>query len=115
MARWLERLSRFNFKIEHRPGRKHNNSDGQSRRPCEGNCRHCMKGHEETSQETVVVRAVKAEATRRPCSKDDKYLGEETILGRHIKGKSRSKILLGKMGAIKTTERDLVLQLEGGE
>ena len=63
MARWLERLSRFNFKIEHRPGRKHNNSDGLSRRPCDGNCRHCMRGHEETLQETVVIRTVKAETT----------------------------------------------------
>ena len=28
MARWLERLSRFDFDIQHRPGYKHGNSDG---------------------------------------------------------------------------------------
>ena len=46
MARWLERLARFEFDIEHRPGLKHGNSDGLSRIPCEGRCRNCQKGHE---------------------------------------------------------------------
>ena len=36
MARWLERLARFDFDIEHRAGVKHGNSDGLSRVPCEG-------------------------------------------------------------------------------
>jgi hypothetical protein len=34
-ARWLERLEEFNFRIEHRPGRKHGNADALSRRPCQ--------------------------------------------------------------------------------
>src|SRR5260221_14351271 len=33
-ARWLEKLEEFNFRIEHRPGRKHCNADALSRRPC---------------------------------------------------------------------------------
>ena len=33
VARWIERLSIFNFTIEHRPGQKHGNADGVSRRP----------------------------------------------------------------------------------
>lgn len=33
MARWLERLSEFDFVIEHRPGRLHGNADGLSRVP----------------------------------------------------------------------------------
>ena len=32
VARWIERLSIFNFTIEHRPGQKHGNADGVSRR-----------------------------------------------------------------------------------
>ena len=31
VARWLEKLSEYNFTIEHRPGRKHSNADSLSR------------------------------------------------------------------------------------
>ena len=40
MARWLEILGEFDFKIEHRPGRKHGNADALSRIPC----KQCGKG-----------------------------------------------------------------------
>jgi transposase InsO family protein len=33
-VRWLEQLSQYNYTIEHRPGKKHGNADGLSRRPC---------------------------------------------------------------------------------
>ena len=35
VARWIERLSIFDFKIEHRKGRKHGNAEGVSRIPRE--------------------------------------------------------------------------------
>ena len=60
MARWLERLARFQFDIEHHPGRKHGNSDGMSRIPCEGRCRNCAKGHETTAGRTEVARTVRS-------------------------------------------------------
>ena len=34
LARWLETLSEYNFRIQHRKGRKHNNADGLSRQIC---------------------------------------------------------------------------------
>ena len=34
VARWLEQLAPYDLHIEHRPGRKHGNADGLSRRPC---------------------------------------------------------------------------------
>ena len=34
LARWLEVLSSFDLDIEYRPGKKHQNADGLSRRPC---------------------------------------------------------------------------------
>jgi len=40
VARWLEVLAKFSYWIEHRPGRKHGNADGLSRRPDEG-CKQC--------------------------------------------------------------------------
>jgi hypothetical protein len=47
VARWLERLSMFEFDIQHRPGVKHGNSDAMSRIPCDLHCKYCMKGHDE--------------------------------------------------------------------
>jgi len=47
-GRWLDLLSEFRLKIEHRPGHKHGNSDALSRRPCEHDggevCAQCVKG-----------------------------------------------------------------------
>ena len=34
LARWLEFLSIFDLELEYRPGRRHQNADGLSRRPC---------------------------------------------------------------------------------
>lgn len=34
LARWLETLSAFDFKIQHRPGLQHKNADALSRLPC---------------------------------------------------------------------------------
>ena len=42
VARWLERLQQYHFKIRHRAGKLHNNADSLSRRPCK-NCKHCDK------------------------------------------------------------------------
>ncbi|KAK7478694.1 hypothetical protein BaRGS_00030079, partial [Batillaria attramentaria] len=43
VARWIELLETYNFAIEHRSGRKHSNSDGLSRRPCDDSCSHCQR------------------------------------------------------------------------
>ncbi len=34
LARWLEKLSEYQFRIEHRSGTRHTNADALSRRPC---------------------------------------------------------------------------------
>ena len=44
MARWLEILSQFDFKIEHRAGKKHGNADSLSRIPCEPEECNCYDG-----------------------------------------------------------------------
>lgn len=42
IARWLERLQQYDFRVEHRPGLTHGNADALSRRPChQGACKHC--------------------------------------------------------------------------
>ena len=52
LARWLEVVNTYNFTIQHRPGRQHNNADALSRRPCSG-CHHCKR--QETRQEDGAV------------------------------------------------------------
>ena len=67
IARWIEVLSHFDYKLEHRPGVRHCNADGLSRIPCDpdacqcydgttilenlpcGGCKGCQKKHEEWS------------------------------------------------------------------
>lgn len=44
MARWIERLCQYDYSCEHRPGVRHRNADGLSRRPCATvGCKHCDK------------------------------------------------------------------------
>jgi hypothetical protein len=42
-ARWILSLQEYNFISEHRQGRKHNNANAFSRRPCQEKCTHCHK------------------------------------------------------------------------
>ena len=60
IARWLERLQSYDFKIEHRKGRIHGNADALSRRPCPSDCKHCKKMEEK--QESIEVRRMEAVA-----------------------------------------------------
>jgi len=41
VARWLEILAEFSYRIEHLSGKKHGNADGMSRRPVE-DCKQCL-------------------------------------------------------------------------
>lgn len=43
LARWLARLGQYDFSVVHRPGQKHANADGLSRRPCPSECSHCSR------------------------------------------------------------------------
>ncbi|XP_046548023.1 uncharacterized protein LOC124257985 [Haliotis rubra] len=72
LARWLEELSQYDLRVEHRPGAKHQNADGLSRLadevecdnyrrfvelqelPC-GGCRYCQKAHQQTVRALTVV------------------------------------------------------------
>ena len=44
MARWLEIMAQFDFKIEHRAGKKHGNADALSRVPCDPDDCPCYDG-----------------------------------------------------------------------
>ncbi|CAL9687324.1 unnamed protein product [Knipowitschia caucasica] len=54
IARWLEELAPYNFKVEYRAGSRHANADAMSRRPCAlDGCRYCEK-REAKEQELCV-------------------------------------------------------------
>ena len=55
-ARWLNILAKYDFEVEFRPGSKHSNSDGLSRRPCPVECKKCARAEE--IDETHRVRAI---------------------------------------------------------
>ena len=41
-GKWMEVLGEYDFRIEFRPGKGHQNADAMSRRPCVNhNCKHC--------------------------------------------------------------------------
>lgn len=51
LARWLERLQRYQFEIIYRKGQSHGNADGLSRRLCESlGCKYCAKAEEKGVQ-----------------------------------------------------------------
>ena len=60
LARWIERLQSYDFRIEHRKGGKHGNADALSRRPCKVECRHCSKA--ENKENIVDVRLLQFES-----------------------------------------------------
>ena len=55
LARWLEKLQSYNFKIVHRAGVRHANADGLSRRPCGIDCKYCQRREEADKLEVQVV------------------------------------------------------------
>ena len=63
MACWLERLQEYDYEIQHRPVRLHNNADALSRRPRpqHGNCPSCTPTG--LSKVTVVTRDLPASET----------------------------------------------------
>ncbi|KAJ8380732.1 hypothetical protein SKAU_G00015100 [Synaphobranchus kaupii] len=60
VARWLEQLQGYDFKIRHRAGRLHWNADALSRRPCAAQeCSHCsrLEERDQVSPDVAVVQA----------------------------------------------------------
>ena len=54
LVRWLEFLATYDFNIEHRPGRQHDNANALSRRPC-GDCKKCERAESKERLETEVT------------------------------------------------------------
>ncbi|GBN26385.1 Retrovirus-related Pol polyprotein from transposon 297 [Araneus ventricosus] len=61
IARWIQRLQEYDFKIQHRKGTSHGNADALSRRPCKESCKHCTNAEKKFGMETDI--SVKVLAT----------------------------------------------------
>ncbi|KAL7883473.1 hypothetical protein SRHO_G00011310 [Serrasalmus rhombeus] len=60
LARWLEKLGEYDFKVIHRPGTQHCNADAMSRRPCRKSCP-CMVPDPSSSSERFSDQAVQCD------------------------------------------------------
>ncbi|UYV82442.1 K02A2.6-like, partial [Cordylochernes scorpioides] len=55
LARWIQRLQEYQVKIQHRPGKRHQNADALSRRPCIPQCGHCARAEDKYGVRQVTV------------------------------------------------------------
>uniref|UniRef100_A0A1B0GHP0 RNA-directed DNA polymerase n=2 Tax=Lutzomyia longipalpis TaxID=7200 RepID=A0A1B0GHP0_LUTLO len=65
VARWIERLSQYNYTLEYRAGRLHSNADALSRRPClEENCQYCGRLEERERGHPITDRGEETKLAR---------------------------------------------------
>ncbi|GBM64117.1 Retrovirus-related Pol polyprotein from transposon 297 [Araneus ventricosus] len=68
IARWIQRLQEYDFKILHRKATSHGNADALSRRPCKDSCKHCTNAEKKFGMETdISVKVLKAEDAWSSC------------------------------------------------
>ena len=72
LARWIEFMSSFSYKIEYRAGQRHQNADALSRRPCSDGCKWCK---EWKKAEQMVSVAVQTDVSPAEC---DEFVAEQT-------------------------------------
>jgi hypothetical protein len=57
-ARWTEELAQYKLDVTYRDGRKHQNADAMSRRPCGGTCSKCLNAEKNLNQPEAMVALV---------------------------------------------------------
>ena len=62
LARWLEVLASFHVELEYRPGKRHQNADGLSRRPC----KQCGRMEAKNAEREMEEGKIEREAIRHP-------------------------------------------------
>jgi hypothetical protein len=78
-ARWIQRIQEYNFTSEHLQGRKHNNADALSRRPCQEECTHCHKVEARADIKEIRAIAVVARAGCDPVALRTEQLNDPDI------------------------------------
>jgi hypothetical protein len=119
-ARWIQRQQEYNFTSEHHQGRKHNNTDALSRRPCQENCMYCHKV--ETRADVKQVRPIAAlpavgwdPVAKRPRHRTH-FTGirnrKTTGVERHRRPESHVQKLLGSVQTTRCEKRHTRAQME---
>ena len=79
IARWLELLSNFEFRVMHREGAKHANADALSR------CEHAPEPNQEMDEESTLCAAMEEADRPEPHRSDHEYSTEEEEKRRNLK------------------------------
>ena len=83
VARWLERLSDFDFEVEHRPGQLHGNADGLSSLPRDDGA------SVNVERDATLIQSVNTEPLSRPMT--DGRRGKQTVIILITMGKAVSQ------------------------
>ena len=78
IARWMEQLAMYDYSIQHRAGKIHNNADSLSRRPCE-NCKYCERvdlKYENSDKETRTNSVVRVRLNDEDVMKGTRSVGD---------------------------------------
>ena len=75
-ARWLEVMGTYTFEIQHRPGTRHGNADGLSRRPCE-DCEQCSRVERNSARQQTITPQLKGDDSQATDEKDQTVEDEE--------------------------------------
>ena len=92
IARWLQKLQDYDFKVLHGAGRKHGNADAMSRRPCPEDCKNCTRAEEKQdhSNECRVRRITLKPDERSNRSPEDLQPNERQVQRTTLKPDERS-------------------------
>ncbi|UYV82560.1 K02A2.6-like, partial [Cordylochernes scorpioides] len=58
LSRCIQRLQEYQVKIQHRPGKRHQNADALSRRPCVPQCGHCARAEDKYGVRQITVQEI---------------------------------------------------------
>lgn len=113
VARWLEKISVFDWSIQHRPGVKHSNADALSRRPCTGDCKQCTKIKKQldpnflgSGQAEKIVRLVKSRKSKRRGQKSLTTIRTQKRKSQDQTGHNGLRTIWDKQELVKETARD---------
>ena len=115
VARWLEKLSAYDWEVEHRPGRLHGNADEWSRKPCDGTCPQCSRIERERSPPRGSSPRKRGEVTRSSAAVMKTVRGRRKERQREDKQQIRELRHLWSQEELElATDRDPVLQILRG-
>ncbi|KAF8786035.1 Retrovirus-related Pol polyprotein like [Argiope bruennichi] len=85
IARWVQRLQKYDMEIRHRKGSAHENADALSRRPCSENCKYFSRVEKKFGMVDPVVRQVTTPSTSESDPWSDESVRKDQLADPEIK------------------------------